>query len=274
LPVTFTTTTASTSDLVEELKLYEGSTLLDTETAPTDFINGNDITFQNLNLTIPAGTTDSFSVKADIQPVDGTNPAPGNSSATVSVDGANISATDVNANSASTVGTATGYPISFAISGLNPNYIPTAATATAAYLNNSTTAQTGTFTFTFDVTAFGQDIYVAPDYSAFSMNIIASSTGNQNSPDSSAITSTADLSPNGNFVIHDGQTKTFTITGLMMGGCGQDYYNAVLSSLNYGTDDTDTNENFITFPISYVTGAVSLTAQCSGSRGFGGIGSN
>jgi hypothetical protein len=116
LPVTVTTTnpggTNVVGNIVQDLKLYNGSTLLDTESpqasaaGSANYIatGSGTLSFKNINLVIPAGTTDSFSVQADIQPVNGanisTNPAYSGASVTVTVPGTN---TDIETSGGSLV---------------------------------------------------------------------------------------------------------------------------------------------------------------------------
>jgi peptidoglycan hydrolase-like protein with peptidoglycan-binding domain len=270
LPVTLTTSTGTTtmtnsSNLVQTLMLYNGSTLLDTESPSGTFMSGQNIVFKNINLVIPAGTTDNFSVKANIQPVgfDNNNPAPSGSSATVTV---NPVGDDIETSGGSLItptGASTGYPISFAVNGLSVASSPTTASATATLASGGNgTQQTGTFTFVFNVTAFGQTIYVASTSNAYSLSIIDQTAGAATSTTNvtSGLTSTANRSPLGNFQVNSGQTATFTVTATLANGGHSHYYYATLNNLVYGTSDANASTTTVTLPSNYTTNSVSISS--------------
>ena len=266
LPVTVSSNIATSSNLVQDIKLYNGSTLLDTESPVAGTTGTQTLSFKNLNLTIGAGTTVSLRLVADIQPVGGTNPAASGSSVTVTVPGTGTG-TDIETTSGSIItpsGASTGYPISFAINGLSVASAPTSATATATLAaGGAGTAQTGTFTFTFNVTAFGQTIYVASTSNAYSLSLIdTNATGGAAATTTgvtSALTSSANRSNLGNFQVNSGQTATFTITASKTGGYSHFLY-AVLTSLNYGTTDTAPTGLSVTLPSNYTTNAVAVSS--------------
>jgi peptidoglycan hydrolase-like protein with peptidoglycan-binding domain len=262
LPVTLITTTGTTtmatsSNLVQDLKLYNGSTLLDTESPSSTFTSGSQLSFKNINLVIPAGTTDHFSVEADVQPVGLNNPAPSQSTAQVNVTGTGSDIESSGGSILTVSGSATGYPISFAVNGLSIASNPTTATATAVLTNGTGSTQTGTFTFTFNVTAFGQSIYVGSTSEAYVLTLI-DPNGNATSTTGSAITSSANRSPLGNWLVNSGQTAAFTISATKTGGNA--YVYAVLKSLSYGTTDSVTGSATTTLPSTYTTNAVYLSS--------------
>ena len=251
-----TVSSASTSNMVRSLKLYEGSTLLDTESIASTQ-TGATTTFQNLNLTLAKGTTNDFKVVAEINKIDGTNFAEG-SGLVVSVPGGNTIDVENGSNKVNTTGSATGNIISFRSLGLSADGTPTSATAVST-LNSggSATTQTGTFTFTFNVTAFGQDIFVGTTPSAFVATLYTTSTStgsvSTTSPTASAISSTADRDQGTNvYVIHSGQTRQVTISVSKNGG-NNGYYYARLNTLNFGLSNTDTTSRSIQLPTSYQT---------------------
>jgi Putative peptidoglycan binding domain len=270
LPATLVTTTGTTtmtasSNLVQDLKLYNGSTLLDTESPASGFTSGSNIVFKNINLVIPAGTTDTFSVQADVQPVGfaNNNPAPSGATAMVSI---NPTGTDIETTGGSLItptGASTGYPIGFAINGLSVASSPTSATATSALASGgSGTAQTGTFTFVFNVTSFGQTIYVSSTSNAYSLSVIDNSTGlaaTSSQTVSSALTTSVNRSPLGNYQVNSGQTGTFTVTASLTGGSNH-FYHAILTSLNFGTTDIAPAVNTVTLPSNYTTNATVISS--------------
>jgi peptidoglycan hydrolase-like protein with peptidoglycan-binding domain len=263
LPVSLTTTTGTTtmatsSNLVQDLKLYQGSTLLDDESPSSTFTSGGTIDFKNLNVVIPEGTTDDFSVEADIQPVGyaSNNPAPSGSTATVTVPGSGT--VDIETSAGAIVppsGTSTGYPIAFAVNGLSVASSPTSATATVVNVSQNATAQTGTFTFTFNVTAFGQTIYVPASASGFTATLYNQTAATSSSLTNGAITGNVNL-VNGEYQVNSGQTAVFTITATKTSGAGQFYY-AALNTLSYNTTPGVATTT-VSFPSTYTTNAVAI----------------
>jgi peptidoglycan hydrolase-like protein with peptidoglycan-binding domain len=257
-----TTYPGEASALIENLSLYQGSTLLDTESPSSTFGNSGTISFKNLNVVIPAGTTDTFSVEANIQPVGYQNPAPTNSSVVITVPGNGL--VDLEASGGAIItpnGTSTGYPISFAINGLSAASSPSSASATATLASGQATQQTGTFTFVFNVTAFGQTIYVSSTSQAFNLSVMDQTAGGATTTGvTSALTTSANRSPDGNFQINSGQTATVTVTATKSGGGSSHYFYATLSSLNYGTSDATPTGQTVTLPSNYTTNAVSIAS--------------
>jgi peptidoglycan hydrolase-like protein with peptidoglycan-binding domain len=263
LPVSVTTATSSiVSNVVRDIKLYQGTTLLDTESPPSGGTTGPvQINFKNLNLVIPQGTTDSFSIQADINDIDGANVING-TSVTVSVPNtAGAYAPDIETTSGSaqvTVsGASTGNAQTFGTLGLSIS--PTPTTSATTVTNGQTTQQTGTFTFTFNVTAFGQAIYVSSTTNGYLVTLHDSTAATKQSASTTAITSGATRSPLGNYVVNNGQTESFTISANKTGGSGHFYY-ATLDGLVYGTTDANPLTASTTPPTTYTTTAISINS--------------
>ncbi len=249
----------SSAAIIRSIKLYAGTTLLDTEAV---YINATttSVKFQNLNLTIPSNTTQSFRIVADINPLDGKGFVNGAGIA-VSVRGTDVELGTSGASCAGknfTVnGSTVGNLITFMTSGISadPSAVTTAV-ATASSANS--TQQIGTFTFTFNVTAFGQDIYVpSVANSAFRTQLYMGQDTGFTVTSTSAVTSTADRSSRGNFVIHAGQTKKFTVTITALDAQNQTVQ-AGLLGLNYGTSDASPATSAYSFPSTYLTSAIML----------------
>jgi hypothetical protein len=259
LPIRVATTSSAASNIVRSLKLYQGSTLLDTESIAAG--QSATTTFQNLNLQIPAGTTDSFKVVADINKVDGTNFTEG-SSVTVSVPGYGQDIEN-GSNQVSLTGSVTGNPITFRSLGLSADSAPTTS---ASVQNNggNVTAQTGTFNFTFNVTAFGQDAYIASTSAAFTATVFdyTNNSATTSALIASSLTSTADRSGLGNYVVHSGQTKQITVQSTVSTGAGHFYY-VVLNSLKFNTSDSAdgiSGDKTVTLPTAYQTSQLKINS--------------
>jgi hypothetical protein len=262
LPVRVATTTSTASNQIRTLKLYQGSTLLDTESIASNVVAPGGVattTFQNLNFKISQGSTVPFKIVAEINKIDGTNFAEG-AGVTVSVPGYGIDIEN-GSNVVSVTGAATGNPISFRSIGLSADGTPSVASGVATNNGGNVTTQTGTFTFTFNVTAFGQDIYVASTSAAFSASLFSGNQAASSTITASAITSTADRdATTQNYVIHSGQTRQITITVSRNGGNNTFYY-AKLNSLNFDTTNVAVpTGRSITLPTAYTTNQVIINS--------------
>jgi hypothetical protein len=264
LPVNVTATGTPASTMIRTLKLYQGSTLLDTESiAASSTIGTATTTFQNLNFKIPSGSTLPFKVVAEINRIDGSTGGPfvEGSGVTVTVPTGNALDIENGTNRLSIAGGATGNQISFRSLGLSADGSPSVYSATAAFNSSGggSTTQTGTFNFTFNVTAFGQDVFVSSTSAAFTATL---SSGNAASSTvtASAISSTADRdSSTQNFVIHSGQTKSVTVT-LTRNGGNNTNYTARLNTLLFGTSASTPTTSTINLPSAYTTGNVIINS--------------
>ncbi len=255
LPTNVATTSATAATLIRDLKLYQGSTLVDTESFSSSAASTS-LKFQNLNIKIPQGTTQSFSIQADVNSVGGTSAVSEGSSIAVSVPNSGWDAENSAGNNVPITGSVTGNAITFRSIGLSADTNPT--TSAVATNVGTTGTQQGTFTFTFNVTAFGQDIYVGTTSSAYNLSIYMNN-GTSVSASSSAITSTADKTSSvGNYVVHSGQTKSFTVSATV-NGYGT-YFYAKLNSLYYSTTDSTTYGSSYTFNNNYQTSPVYVHA--------------
>ncbi len=268
LPVSVTTTGTSPSDLVQSLSLMEGSTVLDTVSPAGTSTPGTEaVNFNNVNLQIPEGTTDSFSVEANISPIDGVI-VPNGSAVTVSVPNGPVvlsggstsevpNVEDSSGNNVTVTGASTGNAISFASTGLTVGTPAVAATETSN--GNNTTTQTGTFTFTFNVTAFGQAIYISSSSNGYSMTLHDSTT--TQAATASLITSQgATRDAANNFVVSNGQTESFTVQGTLAHNGDSQFWYATLNSLNYGTSDNTAISSSTPLPTTFTTPGVAINS--------------
>jgi hypothetical protein len=257
----------SVSTLLQDVKLYQGTTLLDTESPASSFINGTTINFKNLNLAIPAGANLSFSVVADISPVGSPAPLANGVGIIVTIPGSpnsiGAATPDIENQGGSivtTTGASTGNAITFGSNGISLASTPSSAVGVQGVASNGVSGS-GTFTFTFNVTAFGQNIYVGTTSSAFSATLYDNTTGLSTTTTGSAISSGATKSPNGNYQIGSGQTVPFTV--VLTKTSGQNHlFNAVLNSFVYGVTDAATPAGTATAtstaPSTYTTNSVTI----------------
>jgi peptidoglycan hydrolase-like protein with peptidoglycan-binding domain len=254
LPVVLNTSTTSPSTMVRTLRLYSAGKLLDTESVLSTIGSSQTITFNNINLAIPLGTTASFQVQADINKLDGVNFVEGMTAST-SVTSTTFDIENGSSNTVTITGAATGNTITFRSLGLGTDAVPTTS-AVAQTVSNNASTQTGTFNFTFNATAFGQDIYISSTSNGYTPASVFKSDGTTAAA-TTTLTSTADRSALGNYVIHAGQTKSITVS--FVKAAGNAFYYAKLQTLLFGTTDGNPLASTITLPTAYQTNQVYLS---------------
>jgi len=214
LPVTLT----DASSTLSTLKLYDGDTVLSSKTAT------GTVTFDSLNVAIAKDATKTLTVKADAKVLATTSEgaivsvsaATTNVASIVAIDDYDISVTSL-------TGSATGKNIYLYTKAPSLALVSTSITGTT-----NKVAQ-GDFTIKFNVTADGGDIYVS---ATTTTGIIVTSTA---STTTYTYTSTATLTDN-NYVVLNGETKAFTISGhLNNNGGTAGMKKAYVSSFNWGT---------------------------------------
>jgi len=212
LPVTLT----DASSTLSTLKLYDGDTVLSSKTASTT------ITFDNLNVTIGKDVTKTLTVKADAKVLASEGAIVSVSAATTNV-ASIVAIDDYDISVTSLTGSATGKNIYLYTKAPSLALVSTSITGTT-----NKVAQ-GDFTIKFNVTANGGDIYVS---ATTTTGIIVTSTA---STTTYTYTSTATLTDN-NYVVLNGETKAFTISGhLNNNGGTAGMKKAYVSSFNWGT---------------------------------------
>jgi hypothetical protein len=261
VPLSIATTSNNASDIVRVVKLYQGSTLLDTESYSVGSASTS-VKFKNLNVKIPMGQTQTFWVKADINQVGGqNNTVVEGASVALSVPNTGWEAVNTAGNNVTITGSVTGNVITFRSLGIAIDAMPTSATATSQTVNTTSGQQQGNFTFTFNVTAFGQDVYFSKNAGNTIGGTIYSNGTATNIASTTALTSTADTSTGNsqNYVIHSGQTKQVTVTITIPAGSNAPL-NAVLNSFKWGTTDGAPSANTASFNNNYQTAPVFLHA--------------
>lgn len=240
LPVTIAVgTSEDVSDVVSTLRLYNSAgTLIDSQS-----VTGADdcdtdascvVTFRNFTnngIAINTGTTNTFTIKGDINVLNGTTFVAGSYvSVSVSADNtAAIQAYDANQNRISgndrLVGSTTGSRNYFYVNGIS---VAAAGTPTNSYSNPGGAQSHGIFSMTipFSVTSYGQTSYI-PSTAVLDTDCTAGDAADVTfcvDNNGAAITSGAtanitytgsdSLVPNANdnFQIPVGQTKTFSLT--------------------------------------------------------------
>jgi len=264
LPVIYATTTQDNVDeMVEGLTLYMDGADVSSVNMATDCVeewasNGTCTTvgasetyvFHDIDTWLKAGQTYHFLVKADIYGITDTGDvAAGDKiAATLGETQTNLASFDAEDETGTNLADAdkTGSVSSTASEvrdiGINVKYISSTATIShAGDINNTTDSDQGTFTITFDVTAFGADMYLdgtKPTEAAAGADIIHVSVSNTDTyVDSNVRSSTGAtlggvLDANGWYLIEQDTTERFTVTYVTTAGA-DGLFQVSIVSLNY-----------------------------------------
>lgn len=211
--------------------------------------------FDEIDFTLDEGDTVDFEVLADINEVDGTTVAEGDSLA-ATVDSDNIDAEDESGEdltSSELTGTLTGDAQSFMTQGISVSVGSITASAEAVDGAEDYAA----YTIKISVTAVDQDVYLDKSFAqSTSTSTTAAGSNRVNVVNSSGTTLTAGFSASisstdndasektNTYLIADGATADFTITVNATGTSAQQ--RAILYALEYGSADNATLTNVYT----------------------------
>ena len=230
------------------------------------------IHFNNVDFDLADGSTTQFVVKVNIKKILGTatNFTEGDTlMAQLSADAADaIVAEDVNGDSfaaAALTGSATAEAIVFRSMGLNATLVSTTATvATGA----SGAKDIGTYTITFDVTAFGSDVYVdgtkpSVDGTGATASWVIINGANTPTEDviirAPGVTALGSLDADARYLVADGTTQRFVITSVVTPGASAAGLTSVqLTKLDYALTNVDGTIQHTTGLGSFVTPSVNL----------------
>jgi predicted RNA methylase len=243
--------------VVPAVKLYDGDTVLKTATGATS------MTFATLSIPIAKGATKVLTVKADVAKIATSYTTAGDYlSVTLTGNNTNITAEDSNYTTLTTqiTGTATGKKIYFY------EKAPVLTFVSQSILSKVVVAkQEADATIKLSVTALGGDIYIrkydatTPADSGFFAEKITSTIGGDLT---FSISSDADVSANGNWLISSGETKSFTINGYIPVGGTAGLNGMQISTVTWGTTDTPlTDWAWTSIPIIFKTAKQFVTAS-------------
>lgn len=255
----------------------------DFSTPDTCSTSGSDsagILFDNLDYTISAGQTVDFTVEAEINDLDATVGASVNFDATdtlsaslLSNDRAYLVAEnedgDQLTDSTEMTGSAVGEVQTFQGTGIAVALV--SSTGTVA-MGASGSPDLGTYTLTFDVTAFGGDMYIdgtkplLTGTDAIDLDIIPATggTGTQDAviTSSTGATRTGTINTTARFLVREGETERFTITSVVTPTVAGGLYAVKLASLSYDDADNDitdiTGQEYTTNLTDFVSPSVNL----------------
>ncbi len=247
IPVTLGVSSGLVQNTFSTVYLYKGSTLLDSKNVGA---GGTTTTFDDLDLTIDADDTETFTIKADINNI-GTGFASGQYASTTisSTNADNIDAEDEAGDSLSASdisGSASGEVVTFVTEGIMVTAV--SATSVDSALGTSGSEQ-GDFTIVFDVKAFEADQYIYKGASnASSTDAGAIYTLYQDGTASTTLVSagfaTDNLEAAGDtsgdssdyFLVKEGETRRFTLK-INLNPTTTGYYKAELEAVRYDASE-------------------------------------
>jgi peptidoglycan hydrolase-like protein with peptidoglycan-binding domain len=192
--------------------------VVDTVSIPTTAVNFYLAVFDDLDLDIEDGETVEFEVYVDLNDADVSTFATGtNMIATTTASNTNWDVEDEEGDPVTVDGgTVTSGTMTFSTAGVT---VAPKTTSATAYPNDTAANSYGTYTITFNVTAFEDDIYIRNAAASTTPTVGAAvgiyydieGTTWTAGTESVIVSSTADLSGN-YFVVDEGETEEFTLT--------------------------------------------------------------
>jgi hypothetical protein len=226
LPVLVTVATASNvDDMISTLDLYHGTTKLDSQSIGSSVGTTEVVTFEDLDITIDAGDTEEFWVKATFLSIaDALNAG---DTIKVELDSTRVALIEAEDESGEDLasgdltGTASGeFSVVYDI-GFNLELVSTSETKTVTS-ETSGTGDQAQFVIKYKITAFDGDIYVdntcvedtdgASEVSTATSYYITNNGSNSTSCIVTATGSTTHGDYANSFLVRDGESETFTLT--------------------------------------------------------------
>jgi peptidoglycan hydrolase-like protein with peptidoglycan-binding domain len=218
LPVGLTSSGAGVGEIVKTVKLMHGSDVLDSVSISSTSATGRLALFEDIDLTIEDGDTETLTVVVDVNDFDAAFGAGDSVYATTTGSHGDWDVEDAEGESVTPSGSVTGEAQSFLEDGIN--ITPVSVDADITDESETYPNARGVFTIVFDVTAFGADAY------------IGSSTGDESGTygvESDIIgsaftgTSTYSLSSTGDdegasYLVREGDTERFTLQVVLLNG--------------------------------------------------------
>ena len=269
LVVRATSTGAGVGEIINSMELVVDGDVIGSENITSDTDTGIETTFDNLDWDLEAGETVEVIVRVDVNDLDGNFGAGDSIYFYVNPDD---SAWDIEDEEGDNVapgdktGSATSDAHSFYASGISVDLVDTEVEQVAGDSNDDDYVK---LTIKFDVTAFGDTIYVDKGVSeagtstsgtAFGVDLSdAEGTYIAAASTSFAFSSTGDAGTNG-YEVLEGQNESFTLVVTVQNAATStfdgDYVRAVLTGIGFNTDDSSTFTTFTsgltdTFKTSY-----------------------
>ncbi|MCU0660235.1 MAG: peptidoglycan-binding protein [Candidatus Pacebacteria bacterium] len=267
LKFTVATGTENVEDVVDEVKLYKGSTLVGSATITNGGTTSATATFDDLDEMINKDQTVKYTVKVDLKELDGLNYSAGETvSVSMTATASTVDAEDGDFNqltNSDISGTITGDSQRLFVDSPVFSFVSSSVSKSAA--QNTGDSDNASYVLKFTVKAVGRDIYIdktaTEDSTPATGNL---SFANQKSnvaatvTSTGVLTSTADEQTN-SFKVVEGATETFTLTvssetdadtfnKIILAGVAWGNSDTALTQLiTFGFDDYETDNIFINF---------------------------
>jgi hypothetical protein len=276
---------AGVTEIANDFRLMMGSDEVGQAVIDRDCDGGDDGFSSNTDTAICVRITDlddddvmidegdevAFTLVADINDLEG-NFTGGDSFTSVSLSASDIEAEDQNGDEVTDLtGTATSEDISFFVEGLEIARGGSDSAGESDSNGDTAGGERGEYTIRFDVTAFGEDIYIPMGATLSTSSVdtndgiayaIENSDGEQlGSPTTNAAVSTTADTSGDFYVVREGQTESFTLTVSFTPG-SDGFYRAQLHGVNFNAgsaNDADTQQ-LATPQNDYQTDFVNLDA--------------
>ena len=277
LPVIITSVTPGAGDgpddLVSAIYLYMDGDRVGSENMTVDATDNETVTFDNLDLELDAGKTYKFIVKADFKSIADVLVAGDTLSAQITdTERDLIDAEDESGEDLATgdmTGTAAGEAHAVYDDGISVSLV--SATKTKSFgADEAGEDDQGTYEIVFDVTAFGDDMFI--DLSAEDNNAIdaagqgvvydiTSNTGTTTVASALVESSSSDSNDTSTALqIEENDTRQFTLQ-VVLTASTTGSHEVFVESINWGTASDDTNANYYTFNLGdFKTGSLLLNA--------------
>jgi peptidoglycan hydrolase-like protein with peptidoglycan-binding domain len=226
IPVLVTVTGAdNVDDMISTLDLYHGSTKLDTQSIASTAGTTEVVTFEDLDVTVDAGDTEEFWVKATfISTADALDEG---DTIKVELDATRVDLIEAEDETGEDLGTgdltgaAAGEASVVYDVGFNLEFVSATETKTVAS-DTSGTGDQGQFVIKYKITAFDGDIYIdntcvedtdgASEVSTATSYYITNNSSNTTTCVQTATGSTTHADYANSFLVRNGETETFTLT--------------------------------------------------------------
>lgn len=265
LAFTVATGTENVEDVVDEVKLYKGSTLVGSATLTNGNSTSATATFDDLDEMIEQDQTVKYTVKVDLKELDGVNyDADETVAVSITANATNVDAEDADFNQLTNTelsGTITGNAQHLFVE--SPVFSFVSASWTKSDAQNTGDSDNVSYVMKFTVKAVGGDVYIdktvtedsTPATGNLSFENVKSNSG-ATVTSTGVLTSTADEETN-SFKVVEGNTETFTLTVnsetdtdtfnkiLLSGVAWGAADNALTSLVDFGFEDYETDNAFI-----------------------------
>lgn len=264
LSVDFVSVGAGVGEIINAAEIIVDGDVLDSVNVSSTTATSRTLTFDNLGWTVDAGDKVEVIVRVDINDLDGQFTAGDTLSADVNPDDAAWDVEDEEGEdvaAADKTGSASSEAHSFFADGLN--IVSNSVSNTYKDTNGDTTGgERGVYTVKFDVTAFGDAIYIPTGATIATSSVTADKgvaytiedsdgdaialNGLAKASTTAAVSSTASQSGS-YYVINDGETETFTLT-VELTPLADGFFRAQLDAVNFnvgaaGSADTHQGAN-------------------------------